>query len=284
MAKKSTRKPAARSKPAKAVKPSKKVVKSAKPAARVAPAPRKAKPATSKGAATTRKSAAKPAVQRPSSTAAAIPAEKSQPSGFRPTYAVHPGVVMMMKWAGDLPERTGRSLDQWVALVKKDGPAGFKERVAWLRTKHALGNNAAWWITERADGKGGEDLDPKLYLQAAEQYVSEQYAGKKSALRPLYDRLLEVSLSLGNDVSASPCKTTVPIYRRHIIAQIKPASVSRIDFGLALGETRASGRLIDTGGFAKKDRITHRIEITSAADIDSFVTGWLKSAYDRNAG
>jgi hypothetical protein len=33
---------------------------------------------------------------------------------------------------------------------------------------------------------------------------------------------------------------------------------TRIDFGLALKDTPATGRLIDTGGFAKKDRITHR--------------------------
>jgi len=41
-------------------------------------------------------------------------------------------------------------------------------------------------------------------------------------------------------------------------------------------------RLIDTGGFAKKDRITHRFEITSLKDIDDEVKRWLKVAYDRD--
>lgn len=45
----------------------------------------------------------------------------------------------------------------------------------------------------------------------------------------------------------------------------------------------ASGRLIDTGGRAKGDRITHRIAITSIADVDSEVKGWLKIAYDLDA-
>ena len=42
-------------------------------------------------------------------------------------------------------------------------------------------------------------------------------------------------------------------------------------------------RLIDTGGFAKKDRITHRIEITSLSDIDDDVKKWLKTAYELDA-
>jgi hypothetical protein len=38
--------------------------------------------------------------------------------------------------------------------------------------------------------------------------------------------------------------------------------------------------LIDTGGFAKKDRITHRFEIMSVDNIDDEVKHWLKIAYD----
>ena len=38
------------------------------------------------------------------------------------------------------------------------------------------------------------------------------------------------------------------------------------------------GRLIDTGGLAKKDRITHRIEIAAMEQIDNEVKKWLKTA------
>jgi hypothetical protein len=41
--------------------------------------------------------------------------------------------------------------------------------------------------------------------------------------------------------------------------------------------------LIDTGGFAKKDRITRRIEISSLDDIDDEVRRWLKVAYEMDA-
>jgi hypothetical protein len=56
--------------------------------------------------------------------------------------------------------------------------------------------------------------------------------------------------------------------------------MTRIDLGLALKNTKIPKRLIDTGGFAKKDRITHRIEITSMKDIDADVKKWLTIAYE----
>ena len=55
---------------------------------------------------------------------------------------------------------------------------------------------------------------------------------------------------------------------------------TRIDLGLALKDTKTSNRLIDTGGFAKKDRITYRIGITSLKDIDAEMKKWLKTAYE----
>jgi hypothetical protein len=74
----------------------------------------------------------------------------------------------------------------------------------------------------------------------------------------------------------------VPLYRKHVFAQIKPTTNTRIDLGFALGARRAEGRLIDTGGFARKDRITHRIPISSASDIDAEVERWLRTAYDQD--
>ena len=126
-------------------------------------------------------------------------------------------------------------------------------------------------------------MDPEVYLETAERYVEAMFSGKRTALRPAYDRLLALALSLGKDVKACPGKTIVPLYREHVFAQIKPATNTRIDLGLALGDTKPTGRLIDTGGFAKKDRITHRIEISAVKDIDAEVIRWLKLAYEREA-
>jgi hypothetical protein len=198
-------------------------------------------------------------------------------------YGVHPGLAMVQKWIAELKQKTGRSLDEWLRLIKKSGPKDEKARREWLKEEHGLGTNSAWWLAERAEGKGAEGDDPEAYLEAAEGYVEKMFSGSKAALEPIYDELLRVCLKTGKDAKACPCQTIVPIYRKHVVAQIKPTTRTRIDLGFALGDMKAKGRLIDTGGFAKKDRITHRIEITSLKDIDDEVKKWLKVAYDRDA-
>ena len=198
-------------------------------------------------------------------------------------YSVHPGVFMTQKWIADLKQKTGRSLEEWVAHIKKSGPKGEKERRAWLKEEHGLGTNVAMGLAERAEGKGKEMGDPDLYLASAERDVEKMFSGGKAKLRPLYDALLKLGLKTGKEAKACPCSTIVPLYRNHVFAQIKPTTQTRIDMGFALGDLKSTGRLIDTGGFAKKDRITHRIPITSIDDIDDEVKHWLKVAYDRDA-
>jgi hypothetical protein len=197
-------------------------------------------------------------------------------------YSPHPGIAMVQKWVAELKEKTGRSLDEWMRYIKEHGPKDDKARREWLKTEHGLGTNSAWWLADRASGKGTEDDDPDAYLKAAEGYVENMFSGSKADLRPIYDALLKLGLSVGKEAKACPCQTIVPLYRNHVFAQIKPTTRTRIDFGFALGDTKAKGRLIDTGGFAKKDRITHRIEIASLKDIDDEVKRWLKVAYDRD--
>lgn len=198
-------------------------------------------------------------------------------------YSVHPGVAMTVKWIGELKQKTGRSLDEWLKYLKANGPKDEKDRRAWLKEQQGLGTNTAWWLAERAEGKGNEAGDPDEYLKAAEDYVEKMFAGSKAGLKPIYDSLLKLGLGIGKEAKACPCQTIVPLYRNHVFAQIKPTTRTRIDFGFALGDTKAKGRLIDTGGFTKKDRITHRIEISSLADIDAEVKRWLQVAYDRDA-
>ena len=83
------------------------------------------------------------------------------PTKSKSPYNVHPGIGMVQKWIAELPTKTGRSLEEWIAFVKKSGPPTEKERRDWLKQKHGLGTNSAWWIAERADGKGTEEDTPE---------------------------------------------------------------------------------------------------------------------------
>src|SRR5215472_4936776 len=97
----------------------------------------------------------------------------------RSLYSIHPGVAMMQQWVQELPQKTGRSLEEWVRFIKRSGPATEKERRDWLKKEHGLGTNTAWWLAERAeaDGLASAEDDPETYLQAAEAYVEAMFAG-----------------------------------------------------------------------------------------------------------
>jgi hypothetical protein len=208
-----------------------------------------------------------------------MPSAKAKSSS---RYDVHPGVAMVQNIMAGMKQKTGHSVDEWMVLIEKNAPAGEKERRAWLKEKHGLGMNYGWWLAERSVGKG-DDGSPEIYLKQADEYVVKMFSGAKAELRPIYDALLKLGRSLGPDVKVCPCQTMVPFYRKHVFAQIKPTTRTRIDLGLALKDSKVPQRLIDTGGLAKKDRITRRIEITSLADIDDGVKKWLKKAYEMDA-
>ena len=202
------------------------------------------------------------------------------PAGRRPTeipYADHPALAHEAAGIRSLAERTGRALEEWLVVVRRDGPREERALARWLQDAHGMGRDTARWVAGRALGQAPA-YDPQALVDAL-------FAGPRAALRPIYDALLEAALELGDDVTVTPGATIVPFRRRHVIAQVRPATRARVDFGLALGRHAGAfpARLADTGGKAKGDRITHRIALASAADVDDEVRRWLRVAYELDA-
>ena len=194
-------------------------------------------------------------------------------------YSPHPGIAMTIKWVAELKEKTGRTLEEWVKHINKNGPETEAERRDWLKGELKLGTNTASWLAGRSVGKGDEDTDPEAYLLTAERWVEAMFE-MKPQLRPLYDAALKYGMSLGSDVKVCPCQTMVPFYRKNVFAKLTASTKSRLDLGLCLRGEPFTKRLTDTGGTAKKDRITHNIAITSPADLDPELKKWWKKAYE----
>jgi hypothetical protein len=179
----------------------------------------------------------------------------------------------------NLPKKTGHDLAWWVDLVKMKGPAGKRERTAWLQETHGLGQ-----LYARAVVAGAEKAEGRVE-PTPEELVDAQYAGAKAAFRPIHDRLVEWALAELPDVRVNPCQTYVALFRRHQFAVI---AVKRdgVYFGVALpGEEPGGARRAEwepSKGLGCV-RISHQLRLTDAGGVDGDVLSRLRRAYEADA-
>jgi hypothetical protein len=184
-------------------------------------------------------------------------------------YSPHPQLGGGEEALAELRKKTGRTLDQWAALARKEGPRTGRELEKWLRDAHGLGRQEMWLILRRLRG----------YDEGPEKLVEALFAGKQGLL-PLYHQVLKAGLALGPDVKACPCKTMVPLYRETVFAELRPVTRTRLELRLALDGEPFTDTLISTGGKEKGERLTHRIDIVCREDIGPELLACLKRAYE----
>ena len=94
-------------------------------------------------------------------------------------------------------------------------------------------------------------------------------------MRPLYDKMIAVMTSLGSDVEVSPKKTCVSLRRSKQFALIQPTA-QRLDVGIILKGVPPAGRLEQN----PSTMCTHRVKVSSEAEMDSEFVSWLRQAYE----
>lgn len=164
---------------------------------------------------------------------------------------------------------TGRSMDEWVALAGSSGRSKHGEIVAWLKSEHGLGHgkNANLIALTALRGPAAPEGDA---------LVDAIYSGPTSGLRPLHDRVVEVARGFGADVELAPKQAYVALLRSKQFGTVGPGSGGRLEIGLNLKGIELAGRLETASGMC-----THRVRLTSAADFDAEVIGWLREGYER---
>lgn len=167
----------------------------------------------------------------------------------------------------NMPEKTGKSLEEWKTILKGLAFEKHSEGVKYLKSEHGVTHGFANTIVTLSKEEKQEPLD----------LVSAQYKGKEN-LVPVYESLLRLLKSFGDDVVVSPKKTSVSFIRKRQFALIKPATKSRIDVGLKLKGVPEKGRLGNSGPFGTM--CTHRIQVSNVSEVDQELKEWLELAYN----
>lgn len=168
-------------------------------------------------------------------------------------------------------KNTGKPLEAWIAIARQAKLAKHGEIVKLLKETHGMGHGYANLVAQRVLAGGGEE-------PAGDDLVAAQYAGAKAALRPLYDKLVKSASGFGSDVEISPKKTYVSLRRNKQFALVQPGP-GRIDVGINLKGVAPTARLEASGSF--NAMVSHRVRVTSEAEIDKALLGWLREAYDK---
>ena len=171
-----------------------------------------------------------------------------------------------------LKEKTGKSLEHWVGVVKKSGIEKHKAIIDFLKAEHGFTYGFANFVAHKSRESDAASHD-------AEDLVNDQYKGKES-LKPIYDLLVKKIMTLGNDITQTPKKAAVSFIRKHQFVLIKPATKTRIDLGLKLKDKENSARLEGSGPFGTM--CTHRVQITALPEVDDELMTWIKEAYEKS--
>lgn len=107
--------------------------------------------------------------------------------------------------------------------------------------------------------------------------VSAHFAGKEPATRKIYDRLLKASGKFG-PVVEDPKKTSIHLVRKTAFAGVATRK-SAIILTIKSDQELASPRIHKSAQTSAR-RFHHEVKLTSAADVDAELTGWLKAAYE----
>lgn len=169
----------------------------------------------------------------------------------------------------NMPEKTGKSLEEWIDILKGKSFSKHSEAVKFLKTAYQVTHGFANTIVtlSREENTSNDDL------------VTNQYKGKE-ALFPIYEQLVSYIKTFGSEVTITPKKGSVSIIRKRQFLLIKPATKSRIDLGFKLKDKPVTDRLENSGPFGTM--CTHRVKISSIDEIDNELMDWIKEAYDKS--
>ena len=172
----------------------------------------------------------------------------------------------LAKMIESLKEKTGKTLDEWRAVIANAGWVRHGEIVAGLKSEHGVSHGYANQIALRAKNSA----EP-----TAADPLDEMFA-KRPEAKAVYDILLPKIKSFGSDVDLAPKKGYVSVRRKKQFAILQPAA-GRLDVGIQLKGVEAGSRLEASGSF--NAMLTHRVRVATIGEVDGELLGWLETAY-----
>lgn len=170
-------------------------------------------------------------------------------------------------------EKTGKTLEQWLPVVKASGLSKTMEITNWLKAEHKLNHLQASLLTGLYLNNG------KPVYQNETSLLENQFI-KCEAKRPLFDAVSEKILSLFPDTQLIPKKTylSYTATREFAAINIKP---KELRIGMDLGDMPFTEDVQKSKLTGPMPRISHMVIITDLKQFDKKLIEHLQSSYNR---
>jgi hypothetical protein len=177
----------------------------------------------------------------------------------------------------NIQKKTGKSLEQLSAIVKRSGLNKHGEIRAMLQKELGLGYGDANTLVHFALQSDGQRA-AEATGATTDDVVSEIYSGAKAALRPIHDALMKHIEKFGA-FEIAPKKGYVSLRRTKQFAMIGPATNSRVEVGLNMKGVVGGERLLEqpSGGMCN-----FKVKLADVKEVDKQLIAWIRQAYEQS--
>ena len=171
-------------------------------------------------------------------------------------------------------EKTGKSLEQWLPVVKASGLTKHMEITNWLKSSHELNHMLASLLA-------GLYLNHGMPVYQNESSLLDNQFIKSEQMRPLFEVVSRKIMSLFPDAQLIPKKTYLSFTatREFAAINIKP---KEIRLGVDLGDQAFDDTLQKSKLTGPMPRISHMVVLTDIGQFDKKVISYLQASFDRS--
>ena len=181
--------------------------------------------------------------------------------------------AMATKMIENLKINTGKSLEQWITIIRAKKFSKHGEIIKFLKEEYSFTHGFANLVALKARESDADSFKNK------DDLVDLQYKGKEH-FKPLYDKLVNEISQFGNNIEIAPKKAYVSLRSKKQFAILNPATKSRFEIGLIIKNQKGEGLLEEIK--TSNSMCSHKINLTSIEDLNNEVMNWIKIAYKKS--
>ena len=181
--------------------------------------------------------------------------------------------AMATKMIENLKINTGKSLEQWITIVRAENFLKHGEIIKFLKEEYSFTHGFANLVALKARESDADSFKNK------DDLIDLQYKGKEH-FKTLYDKLINEILQFGNNIEIAPKKAYVSLRTKKQFAILNPATKSRFEIGLIIKDQKRDGILEETK--TSNSMCSHKINLSSIEEINHEVMNWIKIAYKKS--